>query len=77
MLTIGMKSTISFFLKPRNYKVVTFVESQIGDISLMGSVSLPIISGRVTTDVYWSALACMSDYVVCRLLDDKICLVKS
>jgi hypothetical protein len=78
MLTIGMKSTVSFFLKPCNYKVVTFVESQIGDISLMGSVSLPIISGRVTTDVILvSALAFMSDYVVCRLLDDKICLVKS
>ncbi len=40
-------------------------------------MSLPIISGRVTTDVYWSALAFMSDYVVCRLLDDKIRLVKS
>jgi hypothetical protein len=52
MLTIGMKSTISFFLKPRNYKLVSLVESQIGDISLMGSVSLPIISGRVTTAVY-------------------------
>jgi hypothetical protein len=77
MLTIGMKSTVSFFLKPRNYKVVSFVESQIGDISLMDSVSLPIISGRVTTDLYWSALAFMSDYVVCRLLDDKIHLVKS
>jgi hypothetical protein len=77
MLTIGMKSTVSFFLKPRNYKVVSFVESQIGDISLMDSVSLPIISGRVTTDLYWSALAFMSDYVVCRLLDDKIRLVKS
>ncbi len=39
---------------------------------------MPIISGRVTTDVILvSALAFMSDYVVCRLLDDKLGLVKS
>jgi hypothetical protein len=58
MVTIGMKSTITFFLNPRNYKVGYVLWHQKLKISLMGSGDILNDHGMIIlTEVYRATLA--------------------
>jgi hypothetical protein len=58
MVTIGMKSTIAFFLNPHNYKVGFFLWHQKLQISLMGSGDILNDHDRIIlTEVYRATLA--------------------